>query len=75
MLAGLEVWDLIAATKLGKPRARRARSSGPALMMAVMRLRLKSLHSQSPTLVVAEDVAGVAGIDMHVVHGFRSARW
>src|ERR1019366_4237415 len=22
-----------------------------------------------------EDVAGVAGIDMHVVHGFRSARW
>src|ERR1035437_1496854 len=26
-------------------------------------------------VVVAEDVAGVAGIDMPVVHGFRSARW
>jgi len=49
MLAGLEVWDLIAATRLGKPRARRARSSGPAQMMAVMRLRLKSPHSQSPS--------------------------
>jgi hypothetical protein len=49
MLAGLEVWDSIAATRLGKPRARRARSAGPAQMMALMRLPLKSPRSQSPS--------------------------